>query len=198
MLELIPVIDDWQPEQDFEWLPSHFPPGRIELSAQVSDLAIARMIAILASYNNVACHGSIAEVARALLKAQTLVLPGGLLARTHIIEISPGCCCGLENWREWYGVTPNGTPPWLGHDPSPWVECKTDNAVLWADGDLGDQSPYVEVSYSEITHALRSAHIAMIGFADKLSKWISEDVPLGVALSQRFTEAFDVSELPQT
>jgi hypothetical protein len=163
------------------------------LDAGVSNDDIACVVATLASYNFVDSPGSVEDAARALKEAETLHLPGGLMVRSDHLEIRPSCCCGLESWREWYEVAPGGSSPWLGHSPSPWVECKADCAVMWADSDLGDQSPGVSVPYAEVGDALELARVALVGFTAKLSGWLSEHGPQGAALSRRFAAEFDIS-----
>jgi hypothetical protein len=99
----------------------------------------------------------------------------------------------LETWREWYDVAPGGSSPWLGHDPSPRVDCGADVAVMWADVDLDDQSPSVSVPYAEVDDARRSASDALVAFTGRLSDWLSKHAPQSSRLARRFAEAFDVS-----
>src|SRR5262245_53735431 len=136
MLRLIPVVELRWREHAFDWAPSDASREWVQLDADVSDDDVACVVATLASYNDVASSGTVADVARAL-KVGTLILPGGLMVRTDNLEIPPSCCCGLESWREWYAVAPGSSSPWLGHSPSPWVECRDDCAVIWADSELG-------------------------------------------------------------
>ena len=193
MLSLIPVVDIRWCERPFEWAQSNPEKGWVELSADCSDDDVALVVATLASYNQVASSGSISEVARALESAQTMVLPGGLMARSGDLEVAPSCCCGLESWREWYGVEPDGSSPWLGHGPSPWVDCKSDVAVIWADGDLGDQSPKVSVTYAEVDGARRAANDALKGFHGRLADWLAAHAPQSQGLSRRFADAFGIA-----
>ncbi|MFI0217065.1 hypothetical protein [Streptomyces lydicus] len=63
------------------------------------------------------------EQLRRLLQQEKLIAPGGLRLREIDIDVTvrPGCCCGLEDWRDWLGLL-EGDVPWLGHDPSPAIE----------------------------------------------------------------------------
>ena len=192
MLRLIPVVEARWRDSPFDWAPSDAGKDWVELGAECSDDDVALVVAILASYNQAASSGSMPEVTQALEATQTMVLPGGLMVRAGDFEIAPSCCCGLESWREWYGVKPGGSSPWLGHGPSPWVECKSDAAVMWADGDLGNQSPSMSVSYEEIEAARDAASEALKGFESRLSVWLAAHAPRGQGLARRFAEAFDV------
>src|SRR5215510_7543506 len=129
MLRLIPIVELRWREHPFDWAPSDASRECVMLDAGVSNDDIACVVATLASYNFVDSPGSVEDAARALKEAETLHLPGGLMVRSDHLEIRPSCCCGLESWREWYEVAPGGSSPWLGHSPSPWVECKADCAV---------------------------------------------------------------------
>jgi hypothetical protein len=190
---LIPVVEARWRDSPFDWAPSDAGKDWIELGAECSDDDVALVVAILASYNQAASSGSIPEVAQALEAAQTMVLPGGLMVRSNDFEIAPSCCCGLETWREWYGVKPGGSSPWLGHGPSPWVDCKSDAAVMWADGDLGDRSPSMSVSYAEIEAARNAASEALKSFEARLSDWLATHASQSQGLALRFANAFDLA-----
>jgi hypothetical protein len=191
MLRLIPVVRTMPCERTFDWAPSHGAGRWVALGANASDDDIACVVAELANYNYIdAASGSLADVAHALETAESLILPGGLMAHTAALEIYPSCCCGLEGWRAWYDVAPGGLSPWLGHDPSPWVECDDAGAVLWADSDRS--APHVPVPYPRIDEALRSAHLALVAFVARLTDWLAVRAPQS-GLARRFVEAFETS-----
>ena len=193
MLRLTPVAGVGWTEHEFDWAPSDATFEWVELDANVSNADIARVVAALASYNSVASSGSLEATVRALERADCLILPGGLMIHTDALEIPPSCCCGLESWREWYAVAPEGSSPWLGHSPSPRVECREDRAVIWADSERGNQSSNVSVAYSDIDDALRSTHVALVAFTERLANWLSTHSPRGASLSRCFAIAFNVS-----
>ena len=191
VLSLIPVVQAWPREPWFGWAPPLSSAQSIVLRGGTSDAEVALVVATLASCNGVAPPCGIAEAAQALEAAETPILPGGLLVRAGALEIPPSCCCGLETWREWYDVAPGGTSPWLGHSPSPWVECRKDYALIHADEEMGAPSPTVAVSYSELGEALAGAHAALRAFTRRLSQWLDARAP-GTALERRFAEVFDI------
>lgn len=192
MFRLSPVVEAEYHSSPFEWAQSKSTEAFIELNDHSPDGDIAWIVALLASYNGILSSGSIEKATHAVMTADALVLPGGLMVRAENIEIPPSCCCGLEDWREWFSVEPGSISPWLGHDPSPWVECKPDLAVIWADSNLGDKSPCVPVSYSDLEAGRQSARTDLIAFTARLSSWLSRHAPQNTNMSQRFSEVFDV------
>lgn len=192
MLSLTPVVEVTRSDIAFEWAQLDAPFEWIALGPDCSDNDVALVVATLAVYNRIASSGSIADVVRAIEAAGGLVLPGGLRARVGDFEIEPSCCCGLEGWREWQTLKPGAHSPWLGHDPSPWIECKSDAAVLWA-GEA-KQSPNVAVSYAEIDNAVAAAHAALLGFSARLAAWVERHAPAQQGLTQRFNEAFRIGQ----
>ncbi|WP_116244709.1 hypothetical protein [Nocardiopsis sp. FIRDI 009] len=56
-----------------------------------------------------------------LLTSDGPVTPGGLRVTDTAsgTTLVPGCCAGLETWREWCGLPDDPGPVCLGHDPSP-------------------------------------------------------------------------------
>jgi hypothetical protein len=192
MLRLIPVVEAHSGKCPFDWVPLNAGGDLLELGPHCGDDDVMRIIAILATYNGVAESGSIPEVVQALQDAERLVLPGGLLARSGDFELVPGCCCGLEDWRDWFFIKPGSASPWLGNDPSPRVDCDSEVATLWADGEAGDQSPYLSVPYAEIERARNETCEALIGFKTRLTAWLAAFAPQGQSFSGRFAEAFDI------
>ncbi|MFF7580554.1 hypothetical protein ACFZBE_37195 [Streptomyces sp. NPDC008061] len=91
---------------------------------------IGAALAALAEYNSYASGDDspvtdTGEQVRRLLEAEKNIAPGGLrIRRTDIgVTVSPGCFCGLEDWREWLDVL-TGETPWLGHDPAEDRACR--------------------------------------------------------------------------
>ncbi len=103
-------------------------------------------------------------------KNELLIMSGGLVASDGKLEIYPSCCCGLEGWREWYWVLDKTGSPWLGHDPSPWVENGDTHITIHADE--GDGHEQIQVTYAELATAVNNARRDLEGFAGDLHKWL--------------------------
>ena len=193
MLRLVPVVEPSLHGPPLDWALPAAGESWIALHGNVSDGDVARVVATLANYNRIAHDGSAQSAVKALERAPTLVAPGGLLIHVNGIDICPGCCCGLETWHEWRLVRPGGHSPWLGHDPSPSVECKEAHAVVWVDADAGDASPSIPVEYAEIDQALAEASIDISQFARRLSEWLGFNAPESAGFRQKFDNAFAVA-----
>lgn len=205
MLTLVPVVEIYTRDVYFDWAPmpeewAHVDPPFVwaRLSAQMPDSHVAQIVATLAEYNNLPSLNSPKKVMKAIEQAEGLILSGGLMVQSGDRTIAPSCCCGLENWREWFDVRPGGSSPWLGHDPSPFVEMCEDCAVIWSDGgDLGEKESVpgafgVRATYPELAAALERASADLRGFVGRLSEWFDQNMPRNAWLSPRFAEIFQI------
>ncbi|MBM80865.1 MAG: hypothetical protein CMJ78_09750 [Planctomycetaceae bacterium] len=89
--------------------------------------------------------------------------------------IIPGCCCGLESWREWLEVSSGGKAPWTGHDPSPLIEREEDIIRIWSDGGLGgaDACHSIEFTLDQFIDALNCVQSDLKDFLEALEHWLA-------------------------
>ncbi|MFG2052435.1 hypothetical protein ACGFI9_00265 [Micromonospora sp. NPDC048930] len=153
------------------WLTLHAgsPPEEIEL-----------FVSILAADLDVAPPGGRDEVVDALLREDLLLAAGGLRLDDPATgaTVSPGCCAGLEDWREWTSALDGGTP-WLGHDPGPEIEARGGLLRVWQHGGPDRRGPYVELTPAHLAELLASAQSDLRGFLARLDAW-ARDARLGV------------------
>jgi hypothetical protein len=98
----------------------------LALSGQMSLLEVGTAMAVLTSYNHDDSDGSAPDTEAGIRRIQNLLgvdlvtAPGGILLQdtTTGVVIAPGCCFGLENWRDWLDLI-NGEELWLGHGTAP-------------------------------------------------------------------------------
>ena len=117
-------------------------PSHIQLHGGASHLEVAYVIAKLykVAERFAAFRGTVApDSIKALCAEFPTSLSGGLAAIDGNIVIMPSCCCRIENWPEWKRLLDTGEQPWLGHDPSPWVEIQDDNFLVWPNGGMGEE-----------------------------------------------------------
>jgi hypothetical protein len=181
-------------------LPARPWPSHVRLWAETPDTQVALVVAQLAQYGH---GGDAAEDLAALVNAFPEIVPGGIAAGDELQEVFPSCCCGLETWREWQKVATDGTGPWLGHDPSPWVEAREDAILVWPDGGLGeaseaDQHP-VRFSRPQFDTALVEVEGDLRDFQIRLKAWAASVSPeLATGLADRFGALvrLDATSLP--
>ncbi|MGW2842601.1 hypothetical protein ACWCWD_33035 [Streptomyces sp. NPDC001493] len=187
------------------WPVGDLPPYRfMALSGRMSSLEVGSALAVLAGYNARADDDDIPATdaggaVRGLLETDQVLAPGGLSihdTRTGV-TVRPGCCCGLEDWREWLDVADGGTV-WLGHDPSPRLEHADEVVRLWQDGgDAGKASSGqpVEIAVGELPDLLRTVREELRGFLALTEQWAARHVPaLAGELVARLDEGLAIGD----
>lgn len=118
------------------WPIAPLPPGAwMALNAGCTDEEVGLFVATLAHQLDVTPPAGRDEVVATLLAEKFLIVAGGLrlLDTATGTAVEPGCCDGLEDWREWVQVLTGGSP-WLGHNPSPEIELTGSDMRVWQDG----------------------------------------------------------------
>ncbi|MFE0519021.1 hypothetical protein [Streptomyces sp. NPDC058954] len=184
--------------------PYHF----MAVSTSMSSREVGSALAMLVGYNSRTgdkdrpLSGASDAIGR-LLDTDKVIAPGGL--RVHDtqtkVTVQPGCCCGLEDWREWLDVT-DGESLWLGHDPSPRVE-HTDRLVrLWPDGADAQEATGqpIEIAVGDLPGILHSVQKELQGFLSLTRQWAMGHVPtLAEDLAAKLDEDLGISApLPGT
>lgn len=117
-----------------------------------------------------------------LLTCDALVAGGGLRVAdsgTGVVLL-PGCCSGLEEWRDWYAVLDGSGPAFFGHDPSPAVERLGDIVRLTVDAEQ-DDSAVVMVHVDELRHLLAKVERDLLDFHALASDWLHRHLPAHAA-----------------
>ncbi|MCA2189925.1 hypothetical protein [Nonomuraea cavernae] len=158
--------------------------GVLALSGQMSPAEVGTAMAIIF------CYGEIPTAPindlhhlldRHLADAEALLAPGGLRVRDTATkaEIRPGCCCGLENWREWRNLL-HKKGIWLGHDPNTDLEYIAGAVRLRQESGPGSPpSPRyeVEVQLDDLPALLTAVHLRLQGFLGLVRQWAGETSP---------------------
>ncbi|WP_406165143.1 hypothetical protein [Streptomyces sp. NBC_00996] len=188
MLIMEPVLETYE-AADFALWTTAGPPADplLVLSGDLSPLEVGTAMAVLAGYNKTQRKrhdpGPADGLAmlRRLVSVESVVAPGGLRLRDPAtgVTMPPGCCFGLENWRDWQ-ILLNGETPWLGHDPTPGVEHSGPLVRLWPDEQRPAGRP-IELALSELSVLLESARSALAGFLGLVEEWTLRDFPAALA-----------------
>ncbi|MCP2241436.1 hypothetical protein LX86_000156 [Lentzea aerocolonigenes] len=175
-----------------DWPTGPYSDGDVVLSGRMSREDVGTALASIAQYNN---HQQVEQdgpsMLRVLLEAEKIIMSGGLLVRdtrTGVV-IEPGCCQGIEDWRDWCGVL-DGVHPWLGHSPDPKIEFGDGVVRVWPDDGKTD-GPACEVPLAELPVHLAVVRQDLLGFLDL----VRGQAPYGMGeeLAERLDEHFRIS-----
>ena len=161
------VVETPHPQGEFAcpWnLQTLEPLSWIRLSSEMTEQEIGSIVAQLVQYDQLEFSEDSHLVLDRILTAESLILPGGIQAILGDQTIDPSCCCGLETWRKWQAFLTTGNSPWLGHDPSPWVEANHEQIRIWSDGGLGESTQNalrIDVSRSTFRQAVQNVEQAL-------------------------------------
>ncbi|MEU6340986.1 hypothetical protein ABZ883_08545 [Streptomyces sp. NPDC046977] len=166
------------------------------LSPHLSALEVGATMATLTNYNAAASGNDTpaidaVEQVRRVTEVERVIAPGGLRVRDTDsgAVVVPGCCSGLEDWREWLSLA-GGDEPWLGHDPTPRVEHAGSLVRLWADS--ADAQP-IEIPTADLLGMLQTVHTELSGFLSLVELWADRYVPaLAPALAGKLAEDLDI------
>jgi len=164
------------------WPVATFAPGAwLTLDGTCGDPEAGLFAALVADYNGIP-PGEPAT-------AEHLIAPGGLiLTDAATTEIVPGCCCGLENWRDWARALTDREPPWLGHDPTPTMSVG-DRITVWQDtGPPGDHPPlsagqHLTLTRGHLAHLLQGVQHDLTAFTTVFAAWAARHTTDGPALT---------------
>jgi hypothetical protein len=163
----------------------------VALSARMSREEFDAVLAAIADYgaDDDAVFGP--ELLHALLEKEMIIAAGGVRVSDTATgaRIEPGCCFGLENWRDWAGLL-DGEEPWLGHSPTPGVELTEGVVRLWQDEEHR-YGPVCEIPAEDLRGHLEGVRQDLVGFLGLVREWAPYG--LGERLATAFDEHFHVS-----
>ncbi len=147
-------------------------PQVVVLWGGISEHEVMTFLISLARYNRFPDCKEFPAIGRSATQSETMVLGGGIRIFNNENAILPGCCCGVESWREQL-LALEGYPVWLGHDPAPWSEVVGDEVQFWRDGGFGKQRSdcQIRMMRSEIPELQKKLTRDMEGFLYSLRRW---------------------------
>lgn len=153
---------------------------------------------VLSWYNSISRHIPPLSTEE-LAKEESLVLPGGLAATNGMRTIYPSCCSGLEQWRDWFKLYDGAGSPWMGHDPSPFVENSDAGFIVWPDGGLNEPLPEKDdtifFTRANLKIALTNVTADLQNFLSSFHSWF---ITIGInhpeAIIKNFAKSFYINE----
>ncbi|SBT41388.1 hypothetical protein [Micromonospora auratinigra] len=162
MITLRPVVE----------LPGRRPDRWLTLHGACPPEEVEAFVEALVAYLDVEAPAGPRDAVAALLREEMLIVAGGLRLHDSATgaTVSPGCCAGLEDWRQWADVLTGGAP-WLGHDPWPEITPHGDLLRVWQHGGAERRGPYVDLTRAELARLLLGAQADLVGFLGRLDRW---------------------------
>ncbi|MFF7725901.1 hypothetical protein [Streptomyces sp. NPDC008001] len=96
---------------------------------------------------------------------------------TGTVFVEPGCCNGLETWRDWLEVLDGTGYAAFGHDPSSVAERVGDTVRLTLDAHAKDGSPTVELPVDQVRALVTGARQDLQGFLGLAGTWAEQHLP---------------------
>jgi len=132
-----------------------------------------------------------------LLTFDSLYAAGGLGVTDTSTGVTflPGCCDGLEDWRDWHRFVDGGDLLAFGHEPvSPIAERFGDTVRLTVNDDQSD-SPVIELSVTGLRRLLAGAERDLTDFLALAADWVRRYLPAHRApVTAALARVLDLSE----
>lgn len=159
----------------------------LPLSGGLSPSGVGTAVAGIVGWNDVDPDGDrpprpadpLASFLHGLLTFENLFAAGGLRVTDTStgVTFQPGCCDGLEDWRDWYQFAAEGSLLGFGHDPvSPIAERFGDTVRLTVNADQSD-SPVIELSVTELRSLLDAVERDLADFFELAADWVLQHLP---------------------
>lgn len=161
--------------------------GYLVLSGELTSLQVGTAVMRIARYNDIDPEGDgraprpadlLGSFLHGLLTVDTVFAAGGLRVTDSAtgVVLLPGCCSGLEDWREWYQVLEGSGQVWFGHDPDPCAERDGENVRLTVDAEHNN-SAVIELSAADLLRLLAAAEHDLASFLVLTVDWAAQNLP---------------------
>ncbi|MEU8583224.1 hypothetical protein [Streptomyces abikoensis] len=187
MIVLQPVLEICSPDGFALWPVAECEPyGFLPLSGALGPAELGTAIMRIADCNNIETDDDrpprpadpLGSFLHGLLTTHDLFAAGGLRVTDTATgtTLLPGCCNGLEEWRDWLEVLDGDGWASFGHDPSPLAERLGDTVRLTVDSEQ-DESPVIELPVSELRRLLATAERDLADFLQLAADWAAQHLP---------------------
>ncbi|MEU8943501.1 MULTISPECIES: hypothetical protein [Streptomyces] len=132
-----------------------------------------------------------------LLTMPDLFAAGGFRVTDSAIDtvfVEPGCCNGLETWRDWLDVLDGTGCAYFGHDPSSVAEPVGDIVRLTLDAHGTDDSPVIELPADQVRRLVAGAQQDLQDFLSLAGTWAERHLPAhATAVTAALARALDLA-----
>lgn len=112
---------------------------------------------------------------------------------TDTVFVEPGCCNGLESWRDWLEVLDGTGYSYFGHDPSSVAERTGAIVRLTLDAYGTDGSPVIELPVDRVRRLVVGAQQDLQDFLGLAGTWAEQHLPShAAAVTAALARALDL------
>jgi hypothetical protein len=198
LLLMTPVIEfDPIRTKQFPWVPKEKKDTLrwISVTGETKRSDVLRVVGTILAYNDVAASGDLDAAMKSIQEGERWIVSGGVRIERGAFVCTPGCCSGLESWTEMRGLRPGSVGPWMGHDPSPSIECgdqvlKVSNGF---DAPIQRGVTEIEATYPEFKAAVQGIVESLNAFSGRLAETLSDLTESGESFVSRFRSSFFLS-----
>lgn len=183
-----PVLEVYAPDGFALWpVAEAVPSGLPALSGELTPLEVGTAVMGIAGCNDIDPGDDgrpprptdpLGSFLHGLLTFDTPFSAGGLRVTDSATGVAflPGCCNGLEDWREWYQVLDGSGRACFGHDPDPCAERHGGTVRLIVDTEQSD-SPVIELPATDLRRLLAAAEHDLVSFLASAADWAAQHLP---------------------
>ncbi|MGW2385572.1 hypothetical protein [Streptomyces lincolnensis] len=199
-----PVLETYTPDGFDLWPVGETKPfGWLPLNGELSPTEVGTAMMCIVGCNGIDPDGerslrpaaALDQFLHGLLTFDHLFAAGGLRVtdRSTGVTFLPGCCDGLEDWRDWHRFVDDGSLLGFGHDPvSPIAERFGDTVRLTVNAEQSD-SPVIELCVTELRHLLAGAERDLADFLVLATDWSARHLPVhGAAVTRALARVLDL------
>ncbi|WP_405477434.1 hypothetical protein [Streptomyces canus] len=200
-----PVLEIFAADDFTLWpVGEHKSYGYLVLDGKLTPAEVGTAVMRIADYNDFEPeeeHGPcptdpLGAFLHGLLTMPDLLAAGGFRVTdnaTDTVFVEPGCCSGLETWRDWLEVLDGSGCSYFGHDPSSMAERVGDTVRLTLDAHAKDDSPVIELPVDQVRALVTGAQQDLRDFLGLAGTWAEQHLPTyAAAVTVALARALDL------
>ncbi|MCZ0982977.1 hypothetical protein O1L60_39500 [Streptomyces diastatochromogenes] len=200
-----PVLEIFAADDFALWpVGEHESYGYLVLNGELAPADVGTAVMRIADYNKSKPeeeHGPcptdpLSAFLHGLLTMPNLFAAGGFRVTdlaTDTVFVEPGCCNGLETWRDWQELLDGADCAYFGHDPSSTAERVGDNIRLTLDADKKDESSVIELPLDQMRTLVTRAEADLRAFRSLAGTWAEQHLPThATAVTAALSRALDL------
>ena len=203
-----PVLEIFAADDFTLWpVGEHKSYGYLVLNGELTPVEVGTAVMRIADYNDFEPeeeHGPcptdpLGTFLHGLLTMPDLLAAGGFRVTdnaTGTVFVEPGCCSGLETWRDWLEVLDGTGCSYFGHNPSSMAERVGDSVRLTLDAYGDEDSPVIELPVDQVRTLVTGAQRDLQDFLNLAGSWAEQHLPAhAAAVTAALARALDLGPI---